>query len=94
MTLDAGRAANIPVGMCGEMAGDALAVPLLLAMGFDYLSASHTVIPEIKKIVRELSISECEGFYDEVKKINTTQEVIRVVKNHFRKRFPEMYFGK
>ena len=39
-TIDAGRAAGIPVGMCGEMAGDPLAIPLLIAMGLEVLSAS------------------------------------------------------
>ena len=91
MTIDAGRAANIPVGMCGEMAGDPLAIPVLLAMGFEYLSASHTVIPEIKKIIRELSLEDCEKFYQQIKSINVTSNVIDIVKDFFRTNFPEMY---
>ena len=91
MTIDAGRAANIPVGMCGEMAGDPLAIPVLLAMGFEYLSASHTVIPEIKKIIRELSLDECNRFYQQIQDISMTGDVIEIVKDFFRTNFPEMY---
>ncbi len=90
MTIDAGREANIPVGMCGEMAGDPLAIPLLLAMGFEELSANHVVIPEIKKVIRELSLSECRSLYEEVRKKRTTSEVAQVVREFFRSRFPEL----
>lgn len=94
ITLDAGRKANIPVSMCGEMAGDPLAIPLLIAMGFDYLSASHAVIPEIKKIIRELSVSECAGLYEEVKNMNVTNDIIKVMNEFFQQRFSEFYQGK
>ncbi len=90
MTIDAGKQANIPVGMCGEMAGDPLAVPILLAMGFESLSASHSVIPEIKKIIRELSLSDCDALYNSIKDISITSEIIQVVKAFFRERFPDM----
>jgi phosphotransferase system enzyme I (PtsI) len=91
ITLDAGQKANIPVGMCGEMAGDSLAIPLLLAMGFDYLSASHALIPEVKKIIRELSISDCETLYEEVKNIMVTREVIKEVDEFFHQHFSEIF---
>jgi len=94
ITLDAGRKANIPVGMCGEMAGDPIAIPLLIAMGFDYLSASHAVIPEVKKIIRELSVSECTALYREVKNMNVTQDIIKVMNDFFQQRFSELYQGK
>lgn len=90
MTIDAGRQANIPVGMCGEMAGDPLAVPILLAMGFENLSASHAVIPEIKNIIRELSLPDCEALYEQICRINITGEVIRVVRDFYREHFPEL----
>ncbi|MCB0313147.1 MAG: phosphoenolpyruvate--protein phosphotransferase, partial [Calditrichaeota bacterium] len=90
MTIDAGRQANIPVGMCGEMAGDPLAVPILLAMGFENLSASHAVIPEIKNIIRELSLSDCRALYEQICRINITSEVIRVVRDFYREHFPEL----
>lgn len=94
MTLEAGQQANIPVEMCGEMAGDPLAVPLLIAMGFDNLSASPAAIPEIKKIVRELSFAECAAFYGEIKDLAVTGDIVNAVTVFFRKYFPDLYTGK
>lgn len=94
ITLDAGRKENIPVSMCGEMAGDPLAIPLLIAMGFDYLSASHAVIPGIKKIIRELSVAECTALYEEVKNMNITRDIIKVMNEFFQERFSEFYKRK
>lgn len=90
MTLDAGRAAGIPVGMCGEMAGDPLAIPLLLGMGFQELSLSHSLIPEIKKIVRDLAVDECQELYGDVFGENSTQRVVDILTAFFRHRFPEI----
>lgn len=94
ITLEAGRQANIPVAMCGEMAGDPLALPVLLAMGFDNLSASHSVIPEMKRIIRRLSVAECEHFYEQIKRFSLTQQVVDAVRAFFQERFPELYERK
>lgn len=49
-------------GMCGEMAGDPLAAPVLLGMGLDEFSMSASSIPKVKKVIRSLA-------YDEAKEI-------------------------
>jgi len=49
-----------PVGMCGEMAGDPLATLLLLGLGLDAFSVVPTVLPEIKKIIRAVSVAEAK----------------------------------
>ncbi len=90
LTIDAARAANIPVAMCGEMAGDRLAIPLLLAMGLEEFSATPTSIPGIKKIIREIRLEECREFCDKVCKLPTTQEITRAVHTFFRERFPDL----
>ena len=48
-----------PVGVCGAMASDPLAVPLLLGLGIGELSVSPAVVPEIKATVRRLDLAEC-----------------------------------
>lgn len=56
--IKAGHARNIWVSMCGEMAGDPLAVPLLVAMGIDELSMSAPVIPRVKTVIRQLTLTD------------------------------------
>jgi phosphotransferase system enzyme I (PtsI) len=66
MTLQAGRRANIPVAMCGEMAGDSRYTRLLLGMGLEEFSAHPSTLLEIKQIINKSKISELEK---QVKKI-------------------------
>jgi len=60
MTIEAGRARNIPVAMCGEMAGDPRYVPLLLGLGLRELSMQPGSLLEIKEIVRGSDIARLE----------------------------------
>ncbi len=55
-TVRAAERARIPVSVCGEMAGDALAVPLLIGLGISELSATPSAVPVIKEIVRALDV--------------------------------------
>jgi len=55
-TVRAAARANIPVSVCGEMAGDALAVPLLVGLGISELSATPSSLPIVKEIVRALDV--------------------------------------
>lgn len=56
-TIDAGIEANIPVSMCGEMAGDTRYTRLLLGMGLRHFSMDPHALLEVKKIIIESNIS-------------------------------------
>lgn len=90
LTLDAAREAHIPVSMCGEMAGDPLAIPVLLAMGMDELSAAPNVIPEMKKVIRELNLPECRELLTAVESCTRTADIVTRTETFFRAHFPEM----
>jgi phosphoenolpyruvate-protein phosphotransferase (PTS system enzyme I) len=57
-TVDAAHQRGIWVGVCGEMAGDPVLVPLLLGLGVDELSAAVMVVPRIKFLIRRVKLSE------------------------------------
>jgi phosphoenolpyruvate-protein phosphotransferase (PTS system enzyme I) len=57
-TVDAAHRHNIWVGVCGEMAGDPVLVPLLVGLGVDELSAAVSVVPRIKFLIRRLKMFE------------------------------------
>jgi phosphoenolpyruvate-protein phosphotransferase len=59
LTCLAGRSAGKPVSLCGEIAGDPLAVPLLLGLGVTELSAPILAVPTIKETVRSIDLSHC-----------------------------------
>lgn len=56
MTLDAGKKHNIPVSMCGEMAGDPRFTRLLLALGLDNFSMHPNALLEVKRAIKETDL--------------------------------------
>ncbi|MDK2855281.1 MAG: phosphoenolpyruvate-protein phosphotransferase system enzyme [Bacillota bacterium] len=60
-TISAAHRAGIWAGMCGELAGDPLAAPLLLGLGLDEFSMAASSIPVVKERLRSLSYEEAQG---------------------------------
>lgn len=60
LTVQAAHKHGKWVGVCGNMAGDVQAVPILLGLGVDELSVSVPAAPSIKSQVRGLSFSKCK----------------------------------
>ena len=59
--VEAGHDAGIEVGLCGEMAGDINALPILLGLGLDSLSMHPLAIPYVKKMIRKTITEEAEA---------------------------------
>ena len=60
MTIDAGQRHGIWTGVCGEMAGDPNAVPLLIGLGVNELSVAPTMLPQIKYLIRRFKYTETQ----------------------------------
>jgi phosphotransferase system enzyme I (PtsP) len=57
-SVRAARRAGIPVSLCGEMASNPLAVPILVGLGLGELSGVASSVPVVKEIVRALDLGE------------------------------------
>lgn len=75
LTVEAARKRKLHVGVCGEMAGDPLSVPILIGLGIDEFSVSPNMIPEVKRIIRSVTFDECRALLRRVAKFRTTQEI-------------------
>ena len=64
LTVEAAHRNGIWVGVCGEMAGDPLLVPLLIGLGVDELSASAPSVPRVKFLIRRLKTAEAKELAD------------------------------
>ncbi len=67
------------VGMCGEMASDPKAIPILVGMGLDEFSMSPSSIPRAKKVIRSISKKEAVNLLREVLKAKTISNVLEKV---------------
>ena len=73
--VDAGHNAGIPVGMCGEMAGEPFYIPILLGLGLDELSMNTLAIPIVKKIIRSVTLKDSRELADRIFEFSTAQEI-------------------
>ena len=79
ITVRAAHAHGKWVGVCGELAADPLAVPVLIGLGVDELSVSARSIPEVKARVREFSLSEAQGLAQKALAVGSPAEVRALV---------------
>jgi phosphotransferase system enzyme I (PtsI) len=87
MVIENAHAGGIPVGMCGEMAGDPYAAVVLLGLGLDEFSMSAIGIPEIKRIIRSVTISEAEELVGAIMEMKTYREIDVYVRTWMGERF-------
>ena len=87
IVIESAHNASIPVGMCGEMAGYPLAAVLLLGLGLDIFSMSAFTIPEVKKIIRSVSMSEAEELTGIVMEMKSAPEIDKFVRKWMNERF-------
>src|SRR5690625_3590568 len=67
-------------GMCGEMAGDSVAIPLLLGLGLDEFSMSASSILKARSQIKQLNKAEMEQLAQKALTFQTSDEVVALVK--------------
>ena len=60
-TVEAGRKAGISVSLCGELASNPQAAPILIGLGLNVLSLNPQAIPTIKQVISQLTIAQTEA---------------------------------
>ncbi len=73
--VDEAHRAKIKVSVCGEMAGDAVYVPLLLGLGVDELSMSPSLLPAAKYLVRAMKLSDAKKLAREALEMDDPKKI-------------------
>ncbi|QXI27559.1 phosphoenolpyruvate--protein phosphotransferase [Pseudomonas vanderleydeniana] len=81
-TVKAAHAHGKWVGVCGALASEVLAVPVLLGLGVDELSVSVPLIPSIKAAVREVNLQQCRVLVDQVLDQEGAEQVRGILRDH------------
>lgn len=77
--VDDSHSQGVPVGICGELAGDPSAALLLMAMGFDSLSMSATNLLRVKSVIRGVKLAAAQELLAEVKLLPDTESINRLI---------------
>jgi len=88
--IDNAHKANIWVGMCGEMAGEPALALLLLGLGLDEFSVSPIILPEIKRVIRSVTLVEARQIAEEALTLSTGKEIEEFVRRKLRHIVPEI----
>lgn len=88
--VDNGHAAGIWVGMCGEMAGDIIMTIILVGLGLDEFSTSPIATPEIKRIIRSVTMAQAKAVAIEALTLSTGKEVEVFAKKKLKEIAPDM----
>lgn len=81
---------NIPLSICGEMAGEPKYTMLLVGLGFRNFSMGTAFMHQIKRIVRSINIAECENLVNELMLLETTEEIEKKMLAFLTEKFPMM----
>lgn len=76
-TIEAGHEAGIPVGMCGEMASDPLAAPLLIGWGLDEFSVNQSQVLSLKERIRKLTVERAREITETVMKMDSSTNIVQ-----------------
>jgi phosphotransferase system enzyme I (PtsI) len=88
--IKAAHARTITVNVCGEMSGDPIYVMLLLGLGLRQLSATPHSIPEIKKVIRSVTLEEANHVAQEALRFETARDVNNYLREQTRRVLPEV----
>lgn len=85
-----GQAAGLPVSMCGAMAEDPVALPLLVGLDIDHISVAPASVPLAKAVVRSIRHDEARRLVEEAFEARTAEEVAEVFHDYGRRAYPTL----
>jgi phosphotransferase system enzyme I (PtsI) len=87
--VKAGDKAQVTVNVCGEMSGEPIYTLLLIGMGLRQLSVTPHNIPEIKKLIRSISVEEAKQVARQVMRMETARNITNYLREQTRRVLPE-----
>ena len=94
LTVVAAHANGIWTGVCGEIGGDPVLVPLLIGLGVDELSCAPAIIPEVKYMIRRVKLEEAKALADFALQCESPSEIFTRCLELARATAPSLFDGK
>ena len=90
LVVRAAQRHDVRVNVCGEMSGEPIYTMLLLGMGLRQLSVTPHAIPEVKKILRSITLEEATTVAQEAMRLETARDVNNYLREQTRRVLPEV----
>ena len=83
--------AQIDISVCGEMASEPEYIMLLLGIGVRTISIAPPMMPEIKQIIRSVTLQDCNNLARKILGMNSERQISSYLRNAVRKILPETF---
>ena len=91
MVIQDAHKAQIDLSICGEMASEPEYIMLLLGMGVRTISLTPPMIPEIKQIIRSVTMEDCNNVVRKILGMNSERQISNYLRDAARKILPEAF---
>ncbi|MGW8256031.1 MAG: phosphoenolpyruvate--protein phosphotransferase [Thermoguttaceae bacterium] len=88
MSIKSAANKNVPINMCGQMSGSSVYTMLLLGLGLRQFSLAPSAIPEIKNVIRHVSLEECQSVAEKAMGLENSREIKSYLNEELKKRLP------
>ncbi len=88
--VQAGAKHDVPVTVCGQMSSDPTFIPLLVGMGIRNISVTPHAIPELKEIIRNMSIQQAKEISDHSLTLETARDVDNYLRGELNRICPDL----
>ena len=83
--------AQIDINICGEMASESQCIMLLMGMGVRTISLAPPMMPEIKQIIRSVTMEDCNNVARKTLGMNSERQIANYLRDTTRKILPEAF---
>ena len=88
MAIEAAARKNVPINMCGQMSGNPIYTMLLLGLGLRRFSVAPSSIPEIKNVIRHVTLERCKAVAEKVLSMENAREIKSYLNEELKKLTP------
>ncbi len=88
--VEAAGRRDLPVTVCGQMSSEPMFIPLLVGIGLRQLSVTPHVIPELKEVIRNITIPEAEKIAEHAESMEVARDVENYLRGELKKFCPDL----
>jgi phosphotransferase system enzyme I (PtsI) len=90
MAIEAADRKHVPINMCGQMSGSPVYTMLLLGLGLRRFSVTSAAMPELKYVLRQLSMPQCKAVAERALMMENARDITALLRGELKKAVPDV----